>query len=25
VPRGLEHVRRFTWEANGRAHVAAWS
>jgi glycosyltransferase involved in cell wall biosynthesis len=25
VPRGLEHVRTFTWEANGRAHLAAWS
>jgi glycosyltransferase involved in cell wall biosynthesis len=24
VPRGLEHARRFTWEANGRAHLAAW-
>lgn len=22
--RGLEHVRRFTWLANGRAHLAAW-
>jgi len=25
VPRGLEHARTFTWEANGRAHLAAWS
>jgi glycosyltransferase involved in cell wall biosynthesis len=24
VPRGLEHARRFTWLANGRAHLAAW-
>jgi len=22
--RGLEHARRFTWLANGRAHLAAW-
>ena len=25
VPRGLEHARRFTWEANARAHLEAWS
>ena len=25
APRGIEHARRFTWEANGRAHAAAWS
>ena len=24
VPRGFEHARRFTWLANGRAHLAAW-
>jgi glycosyltransferase involved in cell wall biosynthesis len=24
VARGLEHVRSFTWLANGRAHLAAW-
>ena len=24
VRRGLEHARRFTWLANGRAHLAAW-
>jgi glycosyltransferase involved in cell wall biosynthesis len=24
VPRGLEHARRFTWLANGKAHLAAW-
>ena len=24
VPRGIEHARRFTWIANGRAHLAAW-
>ncbi|HET8528159.1 MAG TPA: glycosyltransferase family 1 protein [Gaiellaceae bacterium] len=24
-PRGLEHARRFTWEANARAHLEAWS
>lgn len=24
VRRGFEHVRRFTWLANGRAHIAAW-
>jgi glycosyltransferase involved in cell wall biosynthesis len=24
VPRGLEHASRFTWLANGRAHLAAW-
>jgi len=23
--RGLAHVRSFTWEANGRAHLAAWA
>ena len=22
--RGLEHARRFTWRANGRAHLDAW-
>jgi glycosyltransferase involved in cell wall biosynthesis len=25
VPRGLEHARSFTWEANARAHLEAWS
>jgi glycosyltransferase involved in cell wall biosynthesis len=25
VARGLEHAARFTWEANARAHLAAWS
>ena len=25
VRRGLEHARRFTWIANGRAHLAAWT
>jgi glycosyltransferase involved in cell wall biosynthesis len=25
VRRGLEHARRFTWLANGRAHLEAWS
>jgi glycosyltransferase involved in cell wall biosynthesis len=25
VQRGLAHAARFTWEANGRAHLAAWS
>ena len=25
VPRGLEHARAFTWEANARAHLEAWS
>lgn len=25
VPRGLEHARTFTWEANARAHLEAWS
>jgi glycosyltransferase involved in cell wall biosynthesis len=25
VPRGLEHARRFTWEANAQAHLEAWS
>jgi glycosyltransferase involved in cell wall biosynthesis len=25
VPRGVEHARRFTWEANARAHLEAWS
>src|SRR5205823_14011827 len=24
VPRGLEHARRFTWLACGRAHLEAW-
>ena len=24
VAKGLEHVRSFTWLANGRAHIAAW-
>jgi glycosyltransferase involved in cell wall biosynthesis len=24
VARGLEQARRFTWLANGRAHLAAW-
>ena len=24
VRRGLEHARRFTWLATGRAHLAAW-
>lgn len=24
VPRGLEHASRFTWLANGQAHLAAW-
>jgi glycosyltransferase involved in cell wall biosynthesis len=24
VSRGIEHARRFTWLANGRAHLAAW-
>jgi glycosyltransferase involved in cell wall biosynthesis len=24
VARGLAHARRFTWLANGRAHLAAW-
>jgi glycosyltransferase involved in cell wall biosynthesis len=24
VLRGIEHARRFTWIANGRAHLAAW-
>jgi glycosyltransferase involved in cell wall biosynthesis len=24
VLNGLEHAARFTWEANGRAHLAAW-
>jgi aryl carrier-like protein len=24
VRRGLDHVRGFTWLANGRAHLAAW-
>ncbi|MBV8481104.1 MAG: glycosyltransferase family 4 protein [Actinobacteria bacterium] len=23
--RGIEHARRFTWLANGRAHLAAWA
>jgi glycosyltransferase involved in cell wall biosynthesis len=25
VARGREHASRFTWEANARAHLAAWS
>jgi len=25
VARGLEHARRFTVEANARAHLEAWS
>jgi glycosyltransferase involved in cell wall biosynthesis len=25
VPRGLDHARTFTWAANARAHLAAWS
>jgi glycosyltransferase involved in cell wall biosynthesis len=25
VARGCEHAARFTWEANARAHLAAWS
>jgi alpha-1,3-rhamnosyl/mannosyltransferase len=25
VRRGREHARRFTWEANARAHLEAWS
>ncbi|HEX6788717.1 MAG TPA: glycosyltransferase family 1 protein [Gaiellaceae bacterium] len=25
VPRGREHAARFTWEANARAHLDAWS
>jgi glycosyltransferase involved in cell wall biosynthesis len=25
APRGLEHARRFTWLATGRAHLEAWS
>ena len=25
VPRGIEHARAFTWEANARAHLEAWS
>ena len=24
VPRALEHVRQFTWRANGGAHLRAW-
>ena len=24
VPRGFEHARTFTWEANARAHLEAW-
>jgi glycosyltransferase involved in cell wall biosynthesis len=24
VPLGLAHAARFTWEANARAHLAAW-
>jgi glycosyltransferase involved in cell wall biosynthesis len=25
VPRGLAHAARFTWDANARAHLEAWS
>ena len=25
VPRGIAHARAFTWEANARAHLEAWS
>jgi hypothetical protein len=25
VARGLEHAAAFTWPANGRAHLEAWS
>jgi hypothetical protein len=25
VARGGEHAARFTWEANARAHLDAWS
>jgi glycosyltransferase involved in cell wall biosynthesis len=25
VPRGVAHAARFTWLANGRAHLAAWA
>ena len=25
VPRGIEHAGAFTWEANARAHLEAWS
>jgi hypothetical protein len=25
VERGRAHAARFTWEANARAHLAAWS
>ena len=25
VPRGVEHAHAFTWEANARAHLEAWS
>jgi glycosyltransferase involved in cell wall biosynthesis len=25
VPRGIEHARTFTWEANAQAHLEAWS
>jgi glycosyltransferase involved in cell wall biosynthesis len=25
VPRGIEHARTFTWEANARAHLEVWS
>jgi glycosyltransferase involved in cell wall biosynthesis len=25
VPRGREHARLFTWDANARAHLEAWS
>jgi alpha-1,3-rhamnosyl/mannosyltransferase len=24
VPRGLDHALRFTWRANGEAHLRAW-
>jgi glycosyltransferase involved in cell wall biosynthesis len=24
VQRGLEHAKKFTWLANGQAHLAAW-
>jgi glycosyltransferase involved in cell wall biosynthesis len=24
-PRGIEHARAFTWEANARAHLEAWA
>jgi glycosyltransferase involved in cell wall biosynthesis len=25
VPRGIEHARAFTWEANAQVHLKAWS